>query len=181
MAEFLLPYTELLAQIAAVAMACALAAVVLRGGIDRVGFARAAVLSIAVLMGAVSVAGLWSGLDNAADARSGLTPPPGVSYAQKCMADQSQTHMIGYLEWLEGVMPADAVYAGTGDTCYAFQLLPRVPARPGQRPDWTIYPQGLSREHHRTARRERRLPEAERTVFGEPGSGRGAVRTGSGG
>jgi len=177
-AELLVPYSDLVAQVAAVALACAIAALVLRGRIDRIGYARAAALTVAALMGAVGLGNLWAAVEGAADSREALKPPPGVSYAQKCLADQSQPHLSDYFDWLRGVMPADAIYAGTGDTCHAFQLLPRVPARPGQAAGWTVYPGELPPEALRQAERERALPDAERTVFVYPGTEHGAVRQG---
>jgi hypothetical protein len=175
-AELLVPYSDLVAQVAAVAIACAIAALVLRGRIDRVGYARAAALTIAALMAAVGLGNLWSAVEGAADTRTAFKPPPGVSYSQKCLADQSQAHLTGYFDWLRGVLPPDAIYAGTGDTCYAFQLLPAVPARPGQLANWTVYPDKLPPDALRQARRERDIPTAERTVFVYAGTERGAVR-----
>ena len=173
----MLPYTDLVAEVAAVAIACAVAALVLRGRVDRVGFTRAAALTVALLMCVVGLSNLWSAVEGAADTRDALAPPPGVSYAQKCLADQSQADLAGYFDWLRGVMPADAVYTGTGDTCHAFQLLPRVPALPDHPADWVVYPGGLPGDALRRARRERDLPADQRTVFVLPGSNLGAVRT----
>ena len=173
------PYTDLLVQAAAIALAASVATVLLRRA-DSTFAERAAIVSV-LLVGVVALPNLWSGLDRADALRAQFGAPPGVSYAEKCLSDQNRLDWVGYARWLRTVMPEDAIYSGTGDTCLAFQLLPRLPARDQAGATWDIYPGGLPGDLLVRASEQEGLPVDQRTVFLMPGSGLGAVRREGGG
>ncbi len=156
----LAPYSILVAEVLAVLLAGALLQRRLR--VTRDSGVTGAGLAIVVVLTAT---GVWQSAAGSGDGqRQSLTPPPGVTYEEKCLIDQSAPQLVGLTRLLRDAMPGDAVYTGVGDTCVAYQLLPRVPAQPGQRADWEIFPAGLPPGLRRIARGERHLPASQRTV-----------------
>jgi hypothetical protein len=130
------------------------------------GTVAAGVLTVGLALVLVFTAtGVWQSTAGGGDVqRAGLVPPPGVTYEEKCLVDQSTPQLIELTRLLRERMPSDAVYTGVDDTCVAYQLLPRVPARPGQAADWEVFTEELPAEVRGTLRAERGLPQAERTV-----------------
>jgi hypothetical protein len=157
----LTPYSTLLVEVLAVLAAGVLLqrrfGGTLGGGVLTVG------LAIVVVLTATAA---WQSAAGGGDAqRQGLVPPPGVSYEEKCLVDQSTPQLVELTRLLRDRLPPDAVYTGVGDTCVAYQLLPRVPARPGHPADWEVFTAAMPAEVRRTLREERSLPPSERTVI----------------
>lgn len=177
---FLSPYSDVLAQIAGIALAAAFAAVFFRRAGTTTYSERAVVVSVLVV-GAVAVPNLWTSVAGADAIRASFAPPPGTGYTEKCLTDLSRPDWVQYARWVRTVVPEDVVYSGLGDMCLAFQLLPRLPARPGQDAAWQLYPAGLPPDLVTRAREQQRLPVEQRTVFVMPGSTFGAVRLEGGG
>ena len=140
----------------------------------------AVVVAGMVIVVALTATGVWQSAAGGGDTqREGLLTPPGVAYEEKCLLDQSMPQLVELTRLLRERLPADSVYSGVSDTCVAYQLLPRVPARPGQSADWEVFTAELPAELRRTLRRERGLPPSEQTVIATP-AGLGAHRLADG-
>ena len=160
-ASLLHPYSQLVLEVAAVIAAGALLAR-LAGQPLRIATALAGGLLVLVL----SASALWQTVSaDGPSQREDLEVRAGVEPEEKCLTDQSAGRLIPLARLIKDVMPGDAVYAGVTDPCLAFQLLPRLPSRPEQTPDWEVYTGGLPPELQRQAARERALPPGRRTVF----------------
>jgi hypothetical protein len=162
--SLLFPYSQLVLQ----ALAVLFAGVVLARFAGRTP-AQSVGLAGGLFVAVVAASSLWllaSG--SGASQRNALAVPAGMGLEEKCLGDQSTQQLIPLGRLINQVVPPDAVYSGVRDPCLAFQVLPRLPARPGQRADWKVYPDGLPPALRRQARRQSSLPDAERTVFATP-------------
>jgi hypothetical protein len=172
-AAFLVPYSTLVIEVLGVLLAgvllCRYAGLSLPAATGITG---------AMLVLLLTAPALWQAAVKDGDLqRAGLAAPPGVGAREKCLVDKGTGQLVPFAAWLRVRLPEDAIYSGVEDTCLVYQLLPRLPARPGQRADWVVYPQGLPRAERRLLRSERTLPPAQRTVFVTAG-GLGARRLG---
>lgn len=172
----LAPYSTLLVQVIAVVLAGALLQHHFRGALSVA--VMSAGLAIVIIL---TASGVWGSAAGGGDTqRQGLMTPPGVAYEEKCLLDQSRPQLVELTRLLREILPADAVYAGVSDPCVAYQLLPRVPARPGQAADWEVFTEELPPDALQALREERGVPPADRTVVATP-AGLGARRLTGGG
>lgn len=131
MADFFVPFSGLVAQVAAIVVAGAVVAVLLARW--HLSMPAAVALVLAAIMLCLGVSSLWGtlpGLDNFKSAA--LSRPPGVDARQLCFAQEGQQSVIPVETWAAAHMPPNGRYVVASPTpgldfvCFAQNMLPRI-------------------------------------------------------
>jgi hypothetical protein len=161
-------YWTLPTQAAGAALAMLLVAALTRRGVGRapLGLGVAAVVAVLFAMAALTSTGDTA--NGITDIRRTASVGDERAAREKCLTDGGNAGQIRFVRAVRRLTSARAVYAPLGNPidlgCLAFNLLPRRPARDGDRPDVLIVWGEPSPEQRRAARDVRRLGKSQYLV-----------------
>jgi hypothetical protein len=167
MATIFTPYTDFVATMAGLAVGAA-TLVLLRSWFTGAAPAAAPV-AVAIVLATLVMPVLWRGAAGLDAARAGLKAADPNARHQKCFIDRGAQWQLGFLAWVGSRVPSDDSFAINSDevdrACFQLNMLPRRLVRPDEDPMWTVKVGAFSRELRDRIRRERSLPDSERTVL----------------